>query len=114
MNAQVKLDNAGWNTSLRKVTGWHAATVRVKGRKRKGYALTSPTGVVGFIETLGPHPRIEQLLNEYTDVPLDFPGAVDFFEPRELMRDLLNAEDYRSDIYDAIVRVYYAEELANV
>jgi hypothetical protein len=103
MNAQVKLYSSGF------VTGWNVATVRVTGRKGglKGYALTGSDGVLGFIETMGPHPRIEELLTQYAAPPV-------YFTARELMRDLLNSEDYRSDIYDAIVRVYYPEDFANV
>lgn len=91
-----------------KVTGFHPATAIVKGVKRKGYVLTGPGGVLGFIETLGPDARLAELLTTYTtsqDNPLT---------ARQLMRDLLNVEDYRSTIYDNIVRVYYAEELTNV
>lgn len=89
-----------------RVTGFHPASITVRGVKRKGYVLTGQRGVLGFIETLGPHQRIEELLTVYTQ-----PGGIGS-TARQLMRDLLNAEDYRSDIYDFIVRVYYAEELS--
>lgn len=106
MNAQVQTSPL----LADKVTGWNPSKIRVKSRKGsalRGYALTGPDGVLGFIETTKPHPRIEELLKQYTAPPV-------YFTARELMRDLLNVEDYRSDIYDAIVRVYYPEDFANV
>lgn len=109
MNAQTQdiyADAAEKIFAAATVTGWNAAVYKLKGVKRKGYVLTGRAGVLGFIETLGPHARIEELLAQYA-VRADMTA-------RELMRDLLNAEDYRSDIYDFIVRVYYAEELTNV
>ena len=103
MNAQVKphADNG------RTVSWWKAGECRVKGRKHpvKGYALMSGgKGLLGFIETTGPNPRVEELLHQYTE-----PGSLR--TARQLMRELLNAEDYRSPIYDAIVRVYYTEDV---
>jgi hypothetical protein len=74
----------------------------------KGYALHGVSGsVLGIIETLGPDKRLEELLSQYTAPPV-------YFTARELMRDLLNVEDYRSTVYDNIVRVHYAEDFANV
>lgn len=100
MNAQLRVITD-------KVRGFQPATQRVKGRDGivKGYALMSDTKVLAFIETTQPHERLEELLDQYTS------GEVPLFA-RELMRDLLNVEDYRSAIYDVIVRVYYAEEFA--
>jgi hypothetical protein len=105
MNAQVEtLVHAtrgfvGW---------WKASECKVKNRREpvKGYALMNGATVLGFIETTKPLARVEELLTGYTD------PAGRFRTPRELMRELLNAEDYRSPIYDVIVRVYYAEDFA--
>lgn len=103
MNAQVKIHYSAANHV---VTGWNTAIVIVKGVRRKGYTVTGDDGVLGFIETTGPVPRVEELLAQY--------AAAGTFTARGLMRDLLNAEDYRSEIYDAIVRVYYPEDFTNV
>lgn len=88
-----------------KVNGWEPATQRVKGRDAplRGYALMNDYAVLGFIETLYPLPRLQELLDE---------RRLRGMTARELMRDILNAEDYQSHIYDAIVRVYYPEDFA--
>lgn len=105
MNAQVQ-------TIVHATSGfvgwWKAGECKVKGRAQpvKGYALMNGAQRLGFIETTGPLQRIEELLTDYTD-----PSSA-FRTPRELMRELLNAEDYRSNIYDVIVRVYYSEDFA--
>lgn len=83
------------------------STVRGKelknGRKVNGYLLNGDGGEqLALIETTRPHPRIEELLMHY--------AATSVYQARALMRDLLNTEDYRSDIYDVIVRVHYAED----
>jgi hypothetical protein len=100
MNAQLKVVTD-------KVRDFEAATQRVKGRDKpvKGYALMSDTRVLAFIETTQPHERLEELLEQYAS------GETPLFA-RELMRDLLNVEDYRSTVYDVIVRVYYSEDFA--
>lgn len=105
MNAQIEAYASGLKVITGQVTGFEVATQRVKGKPLavKGYALNSDTKRLGFIETTQPLPRIEELLTQYTA-----PGV--YFTARELMRDLLNVEDYRSPIYDAIVRVYYPED----
>lgn len=89
------------------VSWWKTSERKVKGRTQpvKGYALMHGSQMLGFIETTMPLPRIEELLEQYTS-PHSFHTA------RELMRELLNAEDYRSNIYDVIVRVYYTEDFA--
>lgn len=107
MNAQVKelidfIDIAGV------IGGWEAGEQRVKGRTGtvKGYALKRGAKTLGFIETTQPMKRIEELLEQYT-APHNRRRTA-----RELMRGLLNSEDYRSNIYDVIVRVYYSEDFA--
>lgn len=104
MNAQIQIQDVSAVGHV--VTGWLTTKLRVKGRTLSGYVLTGDNGVLGFINTLGPHPRIEELLADY--------AVRGTFTARGLMRDLLNAEDYRSTIYDAMVRVYYPEDFANV
>lgn len=105
MNAQVKIH---YSAASEIVTGWDVASPKSGPRRgRRGYVVTNNAGdPLAFIETLWPHPRIEELLAQY--------AVAGTFTARGLMRDLLNAEDYRSDIYDAIVRVYYPEDFANV
>lgn len=104
MNAHVKIDTNPNTAEL--VSWWKAGTHLMKNHGTvKGYALLHGSRLLGFIETTQPHPRIEELLEQYTD-----PRGL--FTARTLMRELLNAEDYRSPIYDVIVRVYYAEDFA--
>lgn len=108
MNAQFSTNTANlFNAD--KVTGWNPAQIRAKKYKGvlNGYALTGPNGMLGFIETIRPLPRLEELLTRYTLPPV-------YLTARELMRDLLTVEDYRSEVYDVIVRIHYTEDFANV
>lgn len=100
MNTQMKAeDYAVYET----VIGFSKAKgFRIKGRDVNGYTLTDGVTVMAVIETLYPMPRIEDLLTHYS--------AAGVFNARELMRTLLNSEDYRSPIYDAIVRIHYRED----
>lgn len=104
MNAHLKISTETGTAEL--VSWWKVGERAVKRRGVvKGYALLNGSRLLGFIETTQPHPRIEELLEQYTD-----PRGL--FTARTLMRELLNAEDYRSPIYDVIVRVYYSEDFA--
>lgn len=90
------------------VTGFFAGSLKLKdGREANGYLLMPPSRyrALAVIETLGPDKRLEERLVQYTAPPV-------YLTARELMRDLLNAEDYRSTIYDNIVRVHYEEDFA--
>jgi hypothetical protein len=96
MNAQVK-------TLPTLATGWNPALVKRAGKPMRGYLITGDAGVLGFIETSRQMIRIEELLNRYTK-------GCDM-TAQEVMRTLLNSEDYRSEIYDVILRVHYTEDL---
>lgn len=92
---------------LAQVTSFERAKQRLEnGQSISGYALMSPTEVLAVIETVGPDARLEELLTHYVAPPV-------YLTARELMRDLLNAEDYRSRMYDNIVRVHYSEDFAD-
>jgi hypothetical protein len=109
MNAQVKdialPVSAAW---MKQVRAYTRGTQRIGGRNVGGYMLSNERGgQLAFIETLRPMPRIEELLDGYVEPPA-------YFTARQLMRTLLNAEDYRSEIYDVIVRVHYVEDFEAV
>lgn len=72
------------------------------GRKIRGYVLIGKGGrTLAVIETLKPDARIVSHLTRLVERPM---------VARAVMRSLLGAEDYTSDLYDNIVRVHYADE----
>lgn len=80
---------------------------KIRGRPVRGYVLERPVAgrashaPLAFIETLAPSPRLVQLIEQC--IPFGVTA-------RECIRTVLNAEDYRSGLYDNIVRVYYPED----
>lgn len=107
MNAQIRTYS---DALADKVTGFSVGTsMRIKDRVKpvRGYALSSQTRTLALIETTESMPRIEELLSFYS-----LHGRPR--TARELMRSLLNHEDYRSRIYDVIVRVHYEEDFYRV
>lgn len=83
------------------VTG-HVEARAVAGLHVHGYLLMNGRRVLALIETLKPDARIVGHLKRLT--------AAKRLKAREVMRQLLGAEDYMSTMYDNIVRVHYAEE----
>lgn len=87
---------------MMKVTGFKKDQTRnVDGKPLKGFVITSGAAELAFIHA-DFHTRIESLLRQYT--------SAGTYTACELMRALLNAEDFNSPIYDRIFRVYYVGE----
>lgn len=89
------------------VTNFDFAQRSVNGKTLSGYVLRNVYDRdVAFIHA-DQHPRIAELLKAY--VKANHTG-LETRNAREMMRALLNSEDFRSPIYDKIFRVYYADE----
>lgn len=83
------------------VTHFQFAMRKVGNKELRGYILVAGTTEVAFIHAER-YARIGELLERYC--------ASKQWQAKALMRDLLNAEDFNSPVYDKIFRVYYEGE----